>query len=92
MTQRPKPDPRPGPLPRKAPGAADEPRERRAPGAPDDPDRIDAPAEEDAPGAEPDTPQGTIAVDPGEAHVGATEERVGDRTGPGAGYDQKRRT
>ncbi len=27
-------------------------------------------------------------VDPEEAHVGATEEQVGDTTGPGAGYDE----
>jgi len=28
------------------------------------------------------------AVDQEEAHVGATEEQIGDRTGPGVGYDQ----
>jgi hypothetical protein len=27
-----------------------------------------------------------------EAHLGATEEQVGDRTGSGAGYDQKERS
>jgi hypothetical protein len=28
----------------------------------------------------------------GEDHLGATEEQVGDRTGSGAGYDQKDRS
>ena len=28
----------------------------------------------------------------GEDHLGATEEQVGDRTGSGAGYDQKEKS
>ena len=31
---------------------------------------------------------GEPVVDEEEAHVGATEEQIGDRTGPGVGYDQ----
>lgn len=73
-------------LPRRAPGKGEEGEpERRAPGSPDTPRVIDAPDAED------DAPEGATGVDPEEAHVGATEEQVGDRTGPGAGYDQGRR-
>jgi hypothetical protein len=28
---------------------------------------------------------------PDDGHEGATEDQVGDRTGPGVGYDQERR-
>ena len=84
MANRPAGDTPTGRLPREAPGA-DDPRDapkRRAPGSPEAPDTIDAPPPDD------DTPTGTAGVDPEEAHVGATEEQIGDRTGPGAGYDE----
>lgn len=48
---------------------------------PDDPAPLDAP-----PSREPGTPPFDAADD--EAHEGATEEQIGDRTGPGAGYDE----
>ncbi len=74
-------------LPRQAPGAGEpgDAPERRAPGSPDAPDTMDAPPAGD------DTPAGAVGVDPEEAHVGATEEQVSDRTGPGVGYDQGRK-
>lgn len=84
------------PLPRQAPGESPAPlepaRPQRAPGEPGQPDSIEAPAPPD-PASTPDSDvdDGAIGVGPDEAHVGATEEQVGDRTGPGAGYDQKRR-
>lgn len=56
-------------------------RERRQPNGPDDT-------------AEPEgqfpSPHGSDrAGDPDASHEGGTEEEVGDRTGPGAGYDQE---
>jgi hypothetical protein len=78
------------PLPRQAPGrtpsAHDPEPPQRAPGAPDRADSIEAPPSP----ADSDDTNGAIGVDPEEAHVGATEEQVGDRTGPGVGYDQAR--
>ena len=84
------------PTPRKAPGEEPSPTQpappQRAPGAPDQPDAIEAP-----PAPEPERPKdsdagdGALGVGPDEAHVGATDEQVGDRTGPGAGYDQRRK-
>jgi hypothetical protein len=84
------------PMPRKAPGESPSPNEpgypQRAPGAPGQPDAIEAPPSPDV-DTPPDSDDGAGAIGVGveEAHVGATEEQVGDRTGPGAGYDQKRR-
>jgi hypothetical protein len=84
------------PLPRQAPGDTPVPlepeRPQRAPGEPGQPDTIEAPPPPD-PALPPDSDVdgGAIGVGADEAHVGATEEQVGDRTGPGAGYDQKRR-
>jgi hypothetical protein len=84
------------PIPRKAPGQDAAPAQpappRRAPGAPDQPDAIEAPPAPE-PATSPDSDGGADAmgVGPEEAHVGATEEQVGDRGGPGVGYDQKRR-
>jgi hypothetical protein len=84
------------PTPRRAPGQDPAPAQpappQRAPGAPDQPDTIEAPpAREPAPPPDSDVDADAMGVDSEEAHVGATEEQVGDRTGPGAGYDQKRR-
>jgi hypothetical protein len=83
------------PVPRQAPGpgpSAHEPAPpKRAPGAPDQPDGLEAPPSPDpSTPSESDDTNGAVGVDPVEAHVGATEEQVGDRTGPGAGYDQAR--
>jgi hypothetical protein len=82
------------PVPRQAPGhtpSTHEPAPQRAPGAPDQPDSIEAPPSPDpSTPADSDDTNGAIGVDPEEAHVGATEEQVGDRTGPGVGYDQAR--
>ena len=36
----------------------------------------------------PHEPPADAPIDPEDAHIGATEEQVGDRTGPGAGYDE----
>jgi hypothetical protein len=84
-------DPRHDPTPRHAPGdtpPTHEPQPRRAPGPPDGPDTIEAPQLPD-PDAPEDVPvPGSVGVDGAEAHIGATEEDIGDRTGPGAGYDQ----
>lgn len=77
----------PPPVERKAPGdpanpgtsETPSPHPRRDP--PDDPAALDAP-----PAREPGTPPYDAADD--DAHEGATEDQVGDRTGPGAGYDE----
>jgi len=56
---------------------------------PTHPPALDETAEPDGqfPHAGPEPPSGG-SVDAEDAHVGATEEQVGDRTGPGAGYDE----
>ncbi len=83
------------PTPQNAPGDTPSPTvpgsPRQAPGAPARPDVIEAPSPERETTLDSDDAAGTIGVDTEEAHVGATEEQIGDRTGPGAGYDQKRR-
>lgn len=84
MATQPADDQRRERLPRQAPGV-DDPQDapkRRAPGSPDAPDTIDAPPSDE------DAPDGAVGVDPEDAHVGATEEQVSDRTGPGVGYDE----
>lgn len=71
MTTAPTPDPRDTPLPREAPDktpdSSTDTRERQAPGHEGDPEVIEAPP------AEPEPAEGAVAVDRGEAHLGATE-------------------
>ena len=68
--------------------SADPAQPQRAPGSPEGPDTIEAPRLPD-PDAPDDVPvSGSVGVDAVEAHMGATEEDIGDRTGPGAGYDE----
>jgi hypothetical protein len=59
---------------------------RRAPGNPDAPPSIEAP-----PSREPGPPpaDGGRTDMPVTEHEGATEEQVGDREGPGVGYDEE---
>lgn len=69
--------------PRDAPG-----QPRRAPGHPNEPSSIEAP-----PAREPGPPP-TDDSDNAESetsHEGATEEQIGNREGPGVGYDAERR-
>lgn len=73
--------------PRKAPARDDQGTPRRAPADPKDPASIEAP-----PSREPGPPpanddRGDPAV--GVEHEGATEDQVGDRVGPGVGYDEE---
>lgn len=88
------PDPQQAPIDLPTYGDPGVPREAPAPSNPDEPEV--PPSREPGPppttGSEPgvgiDGVDGESAVDQEEAHVGATEEQIGDRTGPGIGYDQ----
>lgn len=67
---------------------------QRGPGAPDEPGSVEAPPARE-PGPPPtideDEEEGSAGVGTEAAHVGATEDQVGDRTGPGVGYDEEER-
>ena len=85
------PKPNPGDRPVRRPPAHDDagvPR-RPPPADPRTPGSIEAP-----PSREPGPPPASDMADEGEdavvEHEGATERQVGDRTGPGAGYDEER--
>ena len=94
------PDPRNSPISLEAPDKTpsrdrqEEERSRRAPGGAEQPD-VDAAAAgagEDLPGEAARLAEaGAVHVDAVEAHMGATEEQIGDLTGPGAGYDEHRK-
>lgn len=109
MPKGPTPNPQPGPPqqpPADLPQHDDRGVPKKAPGAPDEPDVIELPPARE-PGPPPTTNEdsdrdaareaagatdsGATDVTADEAHVGATEEQVSDRTGPGAGYDEEAR-
>lgn len=92
MTQSHDPKPNPVEPARKAPPArpshGDAGAPRRLPPDEGTPGTIEAP-----PSREPGPPPASDVtdddpVDAATEHEGATEEQVGDRTGPGAGYDE----
>lgn len=64
------------------------PRSDRAQAQPTHPAALDDTAEPDGQFPPAHEPPVDGPVDAEDAHVGATEEQVGDLTGPGAGYDE----
>lgn len=92
MANDPSKKPESTPPPRRVPAGTPHHDDRGMPHhAPEVPDGAEPPPSRE-PGPPPtidtEAPDpGAVSVDPEGAHVGATEEQVGDRTGPGIGYD-----